>query len=121
MAAVTCAILQPTKKALLAAAALFAALGAPSAHAELQVILDEAKIIRLPAGMATVVIGNPSIADVTIQKSGIAVLTGKTYGITNLIILDRSGEMISEEQVVVKPLDQAIVTVQRGVDRESLA
>ena len=36
------------------------------------------------------------------QKTGIAVITGKTYGMTNLIILDPKGEMLSEEQVVVQ-------------------
>ena len=109
---------------MLAAAAILAipaGFAAQPARAELQVVLDQAKIIRMPARMATVVIGNPSIADVTMQKSGIAVITGKTYGTTNMIILDPKGEMLSEEQIVVRPSDQAIVTVQRGVDRESLA
>ena len=110
----------PLRKAALLAAVIMLG-GALPAHAEVQVVLDQAKIIRMPARMATIVIGNPSIADVTVQKNGIAIITGKTYGVTNLIVLDPTGEMLSEEQVVVKPADAQIVTVQRGVDRESLA
>jgi Flp pilus assembly secretin CpaC len=109
-----------TRKAALLAAAIIAC-GALPALAEVQVVLDQAKIIRMPSRMATIVIGNPSIADVTVQKNGIAIITGKTYGVTNLIVLDPAGEMLSEEQVVVKPAESQIVTVQRGVDRESLA
>jgi Flp pilus assembly secretin CpaC len=91
------------------------------AKADVQVVLDQAKILRLPAKVSTIIIGNPAIADVTIQRSGIAIVTGKTYGTTNMIVLGAGGEMISEEQVVVKPPEAAIVTVQRGMDRESLA
>lgn len=121
IAAVPHSILQPMRNAILAVATVAAAFWSQAAHAEIQVLLDQAKIIRLPHGMATIVIGNPSIADVTVQKSGIAVITGKTYGVTNFIVLDAKGEIVSEEQVVVQPADKSIVTVQRGVDRELLA
>src|SRR5690242_6333539 len=99
----------PLRKAALLAAVIMLGVALP-ARAEVQVVLDQAKIIRMPARMATIVIGNPSIADVTVQKNGIAIVTGKTYGVTNLIVLDTSGEMLSEEQVVVKPADSQIVT-----------
>jgi|1185.fasta_scaffold670248_1 Flp pilus assembly secretin CpaC len=111
----------PTWKALTGAAVLVSGLGLGSAEAEVAVMLDQAKVIRLPARTSTVVIGNPAIADVTIQRSGVGIVTGKTYGMTNLIVLDAAGEMVSEEQVVVRPADASIVTVQRGLDRESLA
>src|SRR4051794_10687509 len=101
----------PTWKALTGAAVLVAGLGLGSAEAEVAVMLDQAKVIRLPARTSTVVIGNPAIADVTIQRSGVGIVTGKTYGMTNLIVLDAAGEMVSEEQVVVRPADASIVTV----------
>jgi Flp pilus assembly secretin CpaC len=107
--------------AAFAAATLIAALWSQAALAETEVLLDQAKVIRLPAGMATIVIGNPAIADVTVQRSGIAVITGKAYGTTNMIILDANGSTIADEKVVVKAPEEDIVTVQRGVDRESLA
>jgi len=118
---VTLTTVTTTRLMVMAVALVAASLWAGAARAELQVVLDQAKVIRLPASASTVVIGNPAIADVTIQKSGIGIVTGKTYGMTNLIVLDGRGDMISEEQVIVKPADDAIVTVQRGLDRESLA
>ena len=45
--------------------------------------LDEARIMKLPDRATTVVIGNPLIADLSIQPGGLAVITGKCYGATN--------------------------------------
>jgi hypothetical protein len=105
----------------LAGLGLCAALLASTAQAaDINVMLDQAKVIRLPEKIAMVVIGNPAIADVAMQKSGVAVVTGKTYGVTNMIILDAKGEMVSEQMVVVKAPNVAMVTVQRGVERETL-
>jgi Flp pilus assembly secretin CpaC len=91
------------------------------AWAEVQVSLDQAKVLRLPPNVATVVIGNPLIADISVQRAGIAIITGKTYGVTNMIVLDAAGTTLSDEQVVVRAPEQSIVTVQRGMDRETLS
>lgn len=98
------------------------ALGMGVAHAAdetISVTVDQAEISKLPMGTATVVIGNPAIADVTIQKSGIMVVTGKNYGLTNLVALDTKGAVITEMKLRVKPLTESIMTVHRGVNRES--
>jgi Flp pilus assembly secretin CpaC len=92
---------------------------APAERADLTVMLDRAKVIRLPEATRTVVVGNPAIADVAIQKSGIVVVTGKSYGETNLIALDASGNMLAESTLVVQATNEAIVTVQRGLERQS--
>lgn len=86
---------------------------------ELSVTVDRAKIIRLPDGAQTVIIGNPAIADLSIQKSGVVVLTGKSYGATNLIALDRAGNMLAESNVTVDAPSDAVVMVQRGLERQS--
>jgi Flp pilus assembly secretin CpaC len=58
----------------------------------LAVTLDQAKMVRIPAGTQTLIIGNPIIADVTMLKNvGMMVVTGKSFGQTNLIALDNSG------------------------------
>ena len=49
-----------------------------------------ARILRINTPAATVIIGNPGVADVTIQDPQTLVLTGKSYGTTNLIVLDQS-------------------------------
>ena len=35
--------------------------------------LDQAQMIKLPEGVATMVVGNPLIADISIQSGGMAV------------------------------------------------
>ncbi len=83
------------------------------------VYVDQAKLVKLPAKVATIVVGNPLIADVTMQSGGIIVVTGKGYGATNFIAMDRNGEVLVDRQIQVEgPTDQ-LVTVYRGVDRES--
>ena len=47
--------------------------------------------MKLPEKVSTIVVGNPLIADVAVQSGGLVVVTGKGYGTTNLIVLDRAG------------------------------
>jgi hypothetical protein len=59
------------------------------------------------------------IADVTLQGGGIVVVTGKGYGATNFIAMDRAGDILVDRLIQVEgPMDQ-IVTVYKGVERES--
>ena len=83
------------------------------------VSLNQAKIIRLPPNAQTVIVGNPSIADVTVQKNGILVVTGKSYGMTNVIALDAKGALLGESRLRVDNANDAIVMVQRGLERQS--
>ncbi len=85
----------------------------------LAIRLDEARIAKLPEGTSTLVIGNPMIADVTMLKTGDAmVLTGKGYGQTNLIALDAHGAIILERQLRVLP-NKSVVVLQNGASRVS--
>jgi Flp pilus assembly secretin CpaC len=85
----------------------------------LTVHLDQATILKLPERTATLVIGNPLIADAVVQAGGIAVITAKSYGATNLVALDGSGSALMQRAVrVVGPTDP-IVVVYRGAERES--
>lgn len=82
--------------------------------------VDQARVMRLPEKVATVVIGNPLIADATLQSGGIVVLTGKGYGETNMLALDRSGKIIMDKTIqVISPGGSDLVVVYKGVDRES--
>ncbi|MGH1571511.1 pilus assembly protein N-terminal domain-containing protein [Methylobacterium sp. P31] len=85
------------------------------------VLVDNAKVIRLPEKTSTVIVGNPIIAEVTPQKNGVLVLTGKSFGSTNLIALDNAGAMIAETMIRVEASQDSTITVQRGLDRESLS
>ncbi|MGA2041738.1 MAG: pilus assembly protein N-terminal domain-containing protein [Roseiarcus sp.] len=97
--------------------------GANAAAADdiLQVTVDQAKVTQLPDGTVTLVIGNPIVADVTMLKgSGTMVLTGKGFGETNMIALDKDGNVIDEKTIRVVPTG-AVLLVQRGMERESYA
>lgn len=109
----------PAALVLLAALAGAPLVAAPSDP--VVVTVDHAKIIRLPEKTQTVVVGNPLIADVTVQKNGILVVTGKSYGVTNLIALDAGGAMLAESLIRVQAADDMVVTVQRGLERETFS
>ena len=85
----------------------------------IDVVLDQARLIKLPERVTTLVIGNPMIADVSMQSNGLMVVTGKGYGVTNLIALDRNGATLMEKQVSVKGPYANTVVVYRGMARET--
>jgi Flp pilus assembly secretin CpaC len=105
--------------AILFGLGMFAVASSQSAAADLTVILDQAQLLRLPERATTVVIGNPLIADISIQSGGLLVVTGKGYGATNLVALDRSGNVLMERELEVRGGGEQVVQVFRGVERES--
>lgn len=92
---------------------------APGDGDTLGVILDRATLIKLPDRVTTVVVGNPTIADVSLQPGGMVVVTGKSYGSTNLMALDRAGAMLMEKSIHVRGPSEDRVTVYRGILRET--
>jgi Flp pilus assembly secretin CpaC len=92
--------------------------GAPDPD-KIAVYVDQAKLLKIPAKAATIIIGNPLIADVTLQSGGVVVVTGKGYGATNFIAMDRSGDVLVDRQIQVEGPIEQLVTVYRGVERES--
>ena len=83
------------------------------------VSVDQAKLVKLPSGVATIVVGNPLIADVTLQNGGVVVVTGKGYGATNFIAMDRTGGVLVDRLIQVEGPTDELVTVYRGVERET--
>src|SRR6201991_2965004 len=81
------------------------------------VYVDQAKLVKLPAKVSTIVVGNPLIADVTLQSGGIVVVTGKGYGATNFIAMDRNGEVLVDRVIQVEGPSDRLITVYRGADR----
>jgi len=101
---------------LMVAAVAFAPVRADT----VSVNVDSARVMRLPERVATIVIGNPLIADATLQSGGIVVLTGKGYGETNMLALDRAGKVVMDKTIqVVGPGTGDLVVVYKGVERES--
>jgi hypothetical protein len=91
----------------------------PSVRAQIIVYIDQAKVLKLPERTATLVVGNPLIADAAVQPGGMIVITAKSYGDTNLIALDRTGTTLMEHRIrVLGPTDNVVV-LYRGIERES--
>lgn len=103
--------------AMLAAGAYNSAFATES----IAVQLDQARLVKLPNQVATIVVGNPLIADVSLQPGGMMVVTGKGFGTTNVIIMDRSGSILSEQSVQVQGASDKMVTVYRGIEQETLS
>ena len=106
------------------AVAFVLASGATPARADtstIAVILDQAKIARLPKATATLIVGNPMIADVTMLKNNnTMIITGKGFGQTNLIAIDAAGSLIEERQIEVLPA-KTVLVLQNGSSRVSYA
>ena len=112
---------RPSRLIAMMAGVMLAAALAGTAQAEtVTVSVDEARIMKLPDNVATIVIGNPLIADATLQGGGVLVLTGKGFGSTNMLALNRNGKIILDSTVqVVGPTSADLVVVYKGVERES--
>jgi hypothetical protein len=103
------------RRCLVPVACLLAAAptGAIAAN-DLVVRYDQSQLLRLPRPVSEVIIGNPSIADVTVQGGNLLVVTGKTFGVTNIIALDADRNVIQDQRVIVDQDDRRTVAVYRG-------
>jgi hypothetical protein len=107
------------------AAAFVLASGASPARADnsgdvISVIVDQAELIKLPAEATTVIVGNPTFADVTLLKNHHWVdITGKGFGQTNFIAIDADGSIILKKQIQVLPPDGTVLVLQNGTSRTS--
>ena len=94
---------------------------AETAGGPVSVKVNMARILRISAPANTVIIGNPRVADVTIQDPQTLVLTGKSFGQTNMIVLDSQGNAIADTLVEVVQAQADLVTVYMGSARTTLA
>ena len=76
------------RRLLAIAIAVGAGHAAMAANNGVAVLVDQATLVRLDRPAAEIVVGNPSIADVSVQSSKLLVITGKSFGETNLIVMD---------------------------------
>ncbi len=105
------------RRPLLAAALAVLALGtqvSAAGAATISAVIDQGVRISLPAGARDVMIGNPAIADINVVDSRTAVIQGRSYGITNLMIIDGRGRTIANSQIVVGAPDSNRVSLYRG-------
>jgi len=104
--------------ALLAAAAFVVP---AKAGPGIEVTMNQAKIVKLSRAADTIVIGNPAIADASVQDASTSVLTGKGFGVTNLVVLDQEGSPIVDEQVTVVRQDASSVRIYRRAEVQTMS
>lgn len=92
-----------------------------SAGAGIEVTMNQAKIVKLSRAADTIVVGNPAIADAAVQDASTVVLTGKGFGVTNLVVLDSDGSPIIDEQVTVVRQAASSVRIYRRAEVQTMS
>ena len=98
-------------------------LGAWSANAGevINVPVHNAELVRLDRDASVVLIANPVIANVAVESERLIFVIGLEVGETNLYILDAEGKEILTAAVVVVPILDRRVTVDRANKNETVA
>jgi hypothetical protein len=96
-------------------------LNGAAAAADLNLPMDEGRLVTFRAPVKTVFVGNPLIADVTVVDDTHVFLVGKNFGSTNLVVLNEEGIQIANERVTVYGGSTNVVTLQRGPAQTTLA
>ena len=91
------------------------------AGADIEVTMNQAKIVKLSRPADTIVVGNPAIADASVQDASTIVLTGKGFGVTNLVVLDQEGSPIVDAQVTVVRQAASTVRIYRRAEVQTMS
>ncbi len=88
-----------------AAVAALALLAAPAVgfaqSARMSVEIDQAARVQLRGAAGSIIVGNPEIADVTVVDSNTLYITGKGYGVTEIVAVDSAGRTLFQSEVIV--------------------
>jgi hypothetical protein len=95
--------------------------GSASAAGSLAVATDQVRMVNFPKPVATVYVGNPAIADVTVVDANRVFVLGKNFGTTNIVALDNKGNEVFNKTVTVFGLSSGTVTLQRGTAKTTYA
>lgn len=101
--------------------AVLVASSASAFAAGIEVTMNQAKIVKLSRAADTIVIGNPEIADASVQDASTIVLTGKGFGVTNLVVLDEAGAPIIDEQIIVARSTASTVRIYRRASVQTMS
>ncbi len=105
-------------------AGLLLAVAAPLSPAwaqTLNVEIDRSVRLGLMGSAASVIVGNPAIADVTVVDANTLFVTGKGYGVTEVVAVDGVGRTIFQGEVVVTGGSTGSVRVWRGAQATEMA
>ncbi len=113
------------RRPMIAGLALAALLAAPlpslAQSRPLNVEVDHSARIQLRGAAASVIVGNSAIADVTVVDANTLFVTGKGYGVTEVIAVDAIGRTLFQGEVVVTASTSGHVRVWRGGQATDMA
>jgi hypothetical protein len=93
---------------------LGSAVAGPALADSLNVRIDQAARLVLTSPARDVIVGNPAVADVTVIDGRSLIITGKGYGVTNLIVIDRAGRTVMDRQIIVAGPEGDQISFYRG-------
>lgn len=94
---------------------------ADSPAAPLSVSAGSAARIVLSAPVRDIVVGDPSVADVSLINERTLVVLGKKAGATTVLAFDGRGRALADRDVVVSDVPSQAVVVQRGLNAATYA
>ena len=109
---------------VLAAVAACATVYAPAFAQQqqmLRVYMDQARVLKLDRPVSKVIVGNAKVADATVADAKTIVLTGRSFGSTNLVLLDADGNAILDQSILVSIDEANTVRVFRQTERTVLS
>lgn len=107
---------------LLLAAALFAVPVVASAQdGTLNVEIDRSARVQLRSAAASIIVGNPQIADVSLVDANTMFIVGKGYGVTEVVAVDGVGRTLFQREIVVTGGSTGSVRVWRGAQATEMA
>lgn len=80
------------------------------------VSVDGVQRVSLRGAAASVVVANPQIADVVVVDANTLVITGKGYGVTEVVAVDAIGRSLFQNRIVVTAGDAGTVRLWRGAE-----
>jgi Flp pilus assembly secretin CpaC len=84
------------------------------APSDMRIPLDQARAIASPGVIRGVVVGNPSIAAVSVQNDRLVFVTGRSYGTTNVILVGERGPIYQAKISVVSDESDSVILTRGG-------
>ena len=106
---------------ILALAATAVATAALAQSRPLNVEIDRSQRVALRGAAASVIVGNPAIADVTVVDANTLYIVGKGYGVTEVVAVDAIGRPLFQSQIVVTGGSTGAVRMWRGGQMTEMA
>jgi Flp pilus assembly secretin CpaC len=89
--------------------------------ADLPVAAGQASYVSLGGPVRDIVVGDPTIADVSVVNDRTLVVLGKRPGVTSLLAFGTGGRALADRQIVVSENGGGAVTVYRGATASNYA